>query len=238
VHRPLVIAHRGASGYRPENTLPAMEYAIALGADMIETDLHVTRDGVVVIAHDEELERLGGQGRIGEASLADLRGLDAGEGAVIPTLDELLDCVDGRLPLNLELKSSAVLGDYRGLEAQALGAVRGRGLLEQVLFSAFSVPVVERLRALEPSARIGLLVTALHGEGAVERAVALGAESLNPWVGMVDRSLVESAHGAGLAVHSYTANSAEEMGKLLDLGVDGIFTNFPDRLRELIRARD
>ena len=213
-----------------------MEHAIALGADMIETDLHLTRDGVVVIVHDESLERLGGEGVIGDAHSADLRRLDAGDGEPVPTLDELLACVNGRVALNLELKS-AERGDYAGLEAATLASVRAHGRLEQMLFSAFSSPVLERLRVLEPAARLGLLVSPRSAADAVEHALGLGSESLHPWIGLVDPGLVERAHAVGLAVHSFTANTAPEMEKLLDAGVDGIFTNFPDRLRERIDLR-
>ncbi|MDH3687762.1 MAG: glycerophosphodiester phosphodiesterase family protein, partial [Myxococcales bacterium] len=89
--KPLVIAHRGASAYRPENTHAAYELAVAQGADMIEVDLHRTRDGEVVITHDAELERLGGAGEVADSDLRAMRALDAGEGERIPVLEEMLD---------------------------------------------------------------------------------------------------------------------------------------------------
>jgi len=230
---PLVIAHRGASGQRPENTLPAFALAVEMGADMIETDLHRTRDGAVVISHDETLAALGGRGEIGDVTLAELRRLDAGGGERMPTLDEVLDRFGGRIAWNLELKQGST-GAYPGLEAAALDAVRVRGLLPRTLFSSFYDPVLARLRALEPAARIGLLISRRYPRQAVERARALGAEALHPELELVDAAWVAAAHEAGLAVHVFTVDEPEAMARLLALGVDGIFTNHPDRMRRVM----
>jgi glycerophosphoryl diester phosphodiesterase len=230
--RPLVIAHRGASGYRPENTLPAYELAIEQGADMIEIDLHRTRDAATVVTHDESLEHLGGRGEIAEASLAEIHSLDAGGGERVPTLDEVLDHFGSRIPFNLELKSGG-RGAYAGLETAALESVRLRGLLGQTLFSSFYDPVLQRLRELEPKARIGLLLSARAPARPIDRARAVRAESLNPWLGLASRQLVDRAHAAGLRVYPYTVNEERDMRRLLARGVDGMFTNYPDRLRSL-----
>jgi glycerophosphoryl diester phosphodiesterase len=228
-----VIAHRGASGHLPENTPPAFELAVAQGADMIETDLHRTADGAVVVTHDEDLAGLGGSGEIAEASLAEVRALDAGGGERVPTLDELLDRFGARVAWNLELKRGT-RGEYAGLEEAALAAVRARGLEPRTLFSSFYDPVLARLRALAPRARIGLLVSRRLPARAVERALALGAEALHPEAAVVDAALVDAAHAAGLAVHVFTVDDAAEMRRLLGLGVDGLFTNFPDRMRRVL----
>jgi glycerophosphoryl diester phosphodiesterase len=228
-----VIAHRGASAYLPENTLPAYELAVAQRADMIEVDLHRTRDGAVVVVHDPELERLGGSGEVADASLAEVRGLDAGAGQPVPTLDELLDGFGARIPLNLELKQST-RGAYQGLPALALAGVRRRNLLGRTLFSSFYDPVLAELRELEPEARIALLLSRRAPQGWSERARALGAEAVNPELPLVDRSFVERAHGEGLAVYVFTVDPVDEMRRLLELGVDGLFTNVPDRMRELV----
>jgi len=231
--RPLVIAHRGASGELPENTLPAYQLAIEQGADMIEIDLHRTRDGAIVVAHDEELAGLGGRGEIADASLAEVRALDAGGGERVPVLDEVLDRFGPLVPFNLELKRPR-RGPYPGLEAAALDAVRLRGLLRHTLFSCFAEPVLEQLRAREPAARIALLVAPERARRAVERARALGAEALNPWHGLASAELVREAGGAGLRVYPYTVDDPGEMRRLLALGVDGLFTNHPDRLRSIL----
>jgi glycerophosphoryl diester phosphodiesterase len=231
--RPRVIAHRGASAYRPENTLAAYELAVAQAADMIEVDLHRTRDGAVVVAHDAELERIGGRGEIGEATLAEVRTLDAGAGQRVPTLDELLDGFGERIPLNLELKQGS-RGAYAGLPALAVAAVRARGLSDRTLYSSFYDPVLHDLRSVDPEARIALLISRRAPQGWVERARALGAEAVNPELPLVDRAFVERAHGEGLAVYVFTVDPLEEMQRLLALGVDGLFTNVPDRMRRLV----
>jgi len=231
-----VIAHRGASAHRPENTMDAFALAIEQRADMIETDLHRTRDGAVVITHDEELAGLGGAGEIADATLDQIRALDAGGGARVPTLDEMLDAFGAKIDWNLELKKGT-RAEYEGLEAIAIEAVRTRGIAGRTLFSSFYDPVLARLRALAPEARIALLISRKYPVRVVERAQALGAEAINPEAAIVDEALVRAAHGAGLAVYVFTVDDAAEMRRLLGMGVDGLFTNHPDRMRALVDGR-
>ena len=233
---PLVIAHRGASGELPENTLPAYERAVAQGSDMIEIDLHTTRDGAIVITHDEDLEDLGGRGEVADATLGEIRRLDAGGGAVVPILEEVLDAFGGRIPFNLELKRGS-RAEYAGMEAVAVAEVARRGLLEQTLFSSFFPPVLEALREVSPEVRIAVLISPRFPLGAIERALALGAEAINPERSLASPELVDSAHGEGLSVYVYTVDDPEEMHRLLDLGVDGLFTNYPGRMRTLLASR-
>jgi len=233
---PLVIAHRGASGELPENTLPAYELALRQGSDMIEIDLHTTRDGAIVITHDEDLEDLGGRGEVADATLEEIRRLDAGGGAAVPILEEVLDAFGGRIPFNLELKRGSQ-GEYLGMEGVAVAEVARRGLLEQTLFSSFFDPVLQALRRVSPEARIALLVSLRFPQGAIERARSVGAEALNPEWSLVNQELVESAHSEGLAVYVYTVDDEDEMGRLLDMGVDGLFTNHPRRMRALLAFR-
>ncbi len=228
----LVIAHRGASGYRPENTLAAFELAVEQRADMIEVDLHLSADGVVLIRHDAELESLGGRGEIADLPAARIRELDAGGGQPVPTLDEVLDRFGARIDFNLELKPRG-RSPYPGLEGLVLAAVEKRGLLGRTLFSSFADPVLERLRALSERARIGVLVSPRSPGDPLERARALAADSVHPWIGMAEAGLVERAHAEGLAVHVFTVNEPEDMRRLRAMGVNGMFTDYPDRLRAL-----
>ncbi len=230
-----MIAHRGASAHRPENTLPAYALAVEQGADMIEIDLHRTRDGALVVTHDEALEGLGGEGEIADATLAEVQALDAGGGERVPTLDEVLDAFGAAIPFNLEIKR-AKGGLYPGIEEQALAAVRSRRLLEQTLFSSFDDPVLDRLRELAPTARLALLLSPRGAERPLERAAAVRAEALNPWFLMVNAELFGAAHAAGLAVYPYTVDPVDEMERLLGMGVDGLFTNDPERMRRLVSA--
>jgi glycerophosphoryl diester phosphodiesterase len=231
--KPLVIAHRGASGTLPENTLPAYELAVAQGADMIEIDLHRTRDRETVVTHDEDLARLGGRGEVADSDAAEIRALDAGGGAAVPTLDEVLDTFGGRIPFNLELKRGK-RQRYDDLEAAALVAVAQRGLLESTVFSSFDDPTLAELRSQSPDARIALLLSARSASKPIERARALAAEAINPSLFVVTPELVEAAHQAELAVYVYTVDAEDDMRRLIDLGVDGLFTNFPARMRALL----
>jgi glycerophosphoryl diester phosphodiesterase len=230
---PLVIAHRGASGTLPENTLPAYELAIAQRADMIEIDLHRSRDREIVVAHDEDLSRLGGVGEIADADVAQIRGLDAGDGSVVPTLAEVLDDFGARIPFNLELKRGTA-SRYEGLEAAALAAVEARGLLATTLFSSFDDATLACLRAQSPAARIALLLSIRTASRPFERARALGAEAINPSLMVVTKDLVDAAHSEGLAVYVYTVDTEADMRRLLAAGVDGLFTNYPARMRALV----
>lgn len=238
--RPLVIAHRGASGDRPENTLPAFEEAIAQGADMIETDLHLSRDGVVVIHHDAALERLGEAGEIRGRTAAELAALDAAPGGAerlrMPTLLDVLEGFATRIDWNLELKVG-LEAPYEGIEAQVLAEVEARGLMERVLFSCFDDGVLERLRAGSPQARLGVLVSPRAPRNVFVRTERVGAEAIHPHVFLVTEALVAGAHERGLAVYPYTANEPAEMTRLLDLGVDGVITNFPRVLGDLLATR-
>ncbi len=236
--RPRVIAHRGASGHRPENTPSAYELAIAQGADMIEIDLHLTRDAAIVVTHDESLEGLGGRGEISDAMLSEVRGLDAGDGQRVPLLDEVLDRFGPRISFNLELKCRGDAAPYADLEARTLEAVGSRGLLGETLFSSFSDEVLATLRACSPEARIGVLVSGRAPARWRERAQAVEAEAVHFWTGLASPEAIQTAHGDGLAVNVYTVDEPDRMRTLLEHGVDGIFTNHPDRLRVLVPRGD
>ena len=234
--RPLVIAHRGASGERPENTLPAYELAIEQRADMIEIDLHLTRDGEIAITHDESLTGIGGRGEIADAGIAEIQALDAGGGERVPSLDQVLDAFAARIPFNLEIKRGGA-GDYAGLERRTLEALERRELGASILFSSFYDTVLARIREAAPSARLGVLVSPRAPERWLERAAAIGAEAVHFWKGLASEEGVERAHGAGLAVYCYTVDAEAEMQMLLERGVDGLFTNWPARMRALVDSK-
>jgi glycerophosphoryl diester phosphodiesterase len=231
----LVIAHRGASADRPENTLSAFRLAVEQRADMIETDLHLSRDGVIVVRHDPDLASLGLKRELRATDLAQIRSLDAGDGEKIPTLDEVLDRFGAKIAFNLEIKSGSD-GAYPGLEAAVLRAVEQRGLLASTLFSSFCDDVLGQLRALSSTARLAVLVSRRQSKGALERARSVGAEALNPWFGLANADFVELAHAEGFAVYPYTVDALADMRRCLEVGVDGLFTNHPYRLRELLDA--
>ena len=154
---------------------------------------------------------------------------------------EVLEGFGGRIPFNLEIKTSEKTGRYSGIEAAALAAIEERGLLETTLFSCFDDSVLEELRRIAAEARIGVLVSPREPREplaqTLARAGSVAAEAINPHFVMVDEALMGAAHDQGLAVYVYTVDAEPEMERLLDLGVDGIFTNHPRRLRAVVDGR-
>ncbi len=211
----VAIAHRGEPVGHRENTVPAFAAAVALGADMVEIDLRRTRDGAIVVLHDQTLERLWGLGAsVGDVDLADVAAL--GDGAVrIPTLGEVLQAVP--LPLMVDFTRREVV-------AGGLQAVRAAGALERCLFVTGNVPALQQLRAASADARIGL--TWLDGaEPPLDLLRQLGAEYWNPWFGLITADGVDAVHRAGLRVSTWTVDTPEDMAGVLGAGVDAVVSN-------------
>jgi len=227
----LVIAHRGASGTCPENTLAAFRRAEQLGAGMIELDVQLTRDGRVVVMHDWTLERTtDGSGAVRDWTLAELRARDAGawfapafRGERVPTLAEVLAAV--RLPVNVELKP---VGDD-GLEGCALEVVERGAALDRVVFSSFAPSALEGLRRRSSAAEIAVLWEREPIAEGLRLAERVGARALHLRKDAVDGAAMRAAAGAGLPVRAWTVNDPGETAHLVDLGVAGIFTDFPER---------
>jgi glycerophosphoryl diester phosphodiesterase len=226
-----VIAHRGASGTCPENTLVAFHRAEALGAHMVELDVQRTRDAALVVVHDWTLDRTtDGHGAVGACRLDEIAGLDAGRwfgerfrGERVPTLGDVLAAIT--LPVNVELKP---VGDD-GLDALALAAVRAAGALGRVVFSSFDVAVLERLRGRSSEASVAVLWEEAPIAGALALAERVAARALHLRKDAATPEIIEVAHGAGLAVHVWTVNDPAEIGSLVGVGLDGVFTDFPER---------
>ncbi len=239
---PWVIAHRGASGTAPENTLAAFRRAVEQGAGFIETDLHLSRDGKIVTIHDDTLERTtNGRGEVKAHTLEELRALDAGAwfapefaGERIPTLDELLAlAARADLSLYLEIKGGSAYGIERALG----GALRGRPEAMRVVVLSFEPHVLELVHQLDRLLMTGLLFDD-NAADVVERATRVGARQLAPRGDRVSRDLVERAHIAGLQVVTWTINKPEQMRALAAAGVDGIMSDFPDRLAAVLKEGD
>ncbi|HVB35324.1 MAG TPA: glycerophosphodiester phosphodiesterase family protein [Patescibacteria group bacterium] len=233
---PAVISHRGASAHAPENTLAAFRLAARMGASFIETDLRCTREGKFVFLHDARVNRTtNGRGRVAQLELGALRRLDAGSwfsreyaGERIPTLPE-------GLALAEELGLGAYLEMKVPLDASRLFALV-RQLrqfhLDRLVLLSFQPPVLRALRAAEPRLKTALLVR--RAGPAVETAKQAGAALLAPHRKRITATLVAQAHRGGFGVVTWTVNGRREMRKMLAMGVDGIMTNWPDRLTELL----
>ena len=228
---PAVIAHRGASGTRPENTLVAFQHAARLGAPMIELDVQLSRDGEVVVLHDDTLERTtNGRGRVADRSWSEIASLDAGawfapafRGERVPRLDDVLAAVETRL--NIELKP----GPDDGLEARTLAAIERAGALHRVVLSSFDRHRLYRLRALSPGAELAVLWVGPRIVPALTLARRVTATALHIRNGHGLRQWVSAAHAAGLAVRVWTVNCQEEFSQVAAAGADAVFSDFPER---------
>lgn len=234
--RPVVVGHRGAAGHAPENTLAAFERGLALGADVIECDVHLTRDGRLAIIHDHTVDRTtSGAGPVGGYSLAELKALDAGAwrgpefaGQRVPALEEVLDLARGRARVAIEVKQGPVF--YPGLEEALVATLERFGAVGEVLVISFDHRSVRRVRELNPAVAVGVLYSARPVDPAA-LASAAGAQALLPHWALITREDVEEAHRAGLLVLPWTANEPELIARLLAMGVDGAASDYPDRLR-------
>ncbi len=234
-------AHRGASAYAPENTLPAFKMALDQGAQGIEMDVQRTADGHLVVVHDETIGRTSnGFGRVVEMTLEELRRCDFSNGFIghrnvrIPTLTEVLELMQPTdATLNVELKNSIEL--YPGMELEAAALVAEAGMTEQVLFSSFNHISLANLRGIVPPSQIGVLYTdGLYNPW--QYAHWLGAGALHPsWRALRQPDYVWLAHQAGLKVHVWTINEEEDVAHAVEAGVDALVTNFPDRARRVVR---
>ena len=229
-----VVAHRGASGHAPENTLAAFRRAVELGAGFIETDLQLSRDAHFVAIHDTALERTtSGTGAVHEHTLGELRQLDAGSwfgsefvGEKIPTLEEILAFARKRdVVFYLELKPCAAWGAEHAL----VGALRDAGELARAVVLSFDCGTLGALRKIEPTLMTGLLVEKLDGN-TVKMAANSGARQLGVPANLLTPAFLDEARRADLPVLAWTVNHPAHMRALAQAGVDGIVTDYPDRL--------
>ena len=236
-----VIAHRGLSGRAPENTLTAIRRAIEVGADMVEIDVTLSSDKHVVVIHDETLDRTtNGSGEVGEHSLSELKELDAGAwfnpefaGEHLPTLDEVLREVDGRILLNVEIKSEAVA---RGVVPLVASEIRELGMIDQVVVSSFSPEALRQMHEAAPEITTAVLYnTKFHtGLDAVDIVTELGASVFNIKRQRLTRKMLRRCRENGIPVGVYTVNEPRRLRRLVKRGIGAIFTDHPDRLIEIL----
>jgi glycerophosphoryl diester phosphodiesterase len=237
--RTLVVGHRGAMAYAPENTFASFELALEQGADLIELDVHLSRDGQVVVIHDERLERTtSGQGWVGEQTAAQLQQLDAGAwfapayaGQRIPLLSEVLDWARGRTRLAIEIKNAPIF--YAGIEARIVALLARHAMRERALVISFDHQALRRVRELDAGVLTGALYSCRPAEP-LGLAAAAGAQVLEPHWSFVRAEDVAAAHAAGLKVSTWATSEPDLLRRLIAAGVDGIATNHPDLLLGLL----
>ncbi|MFF9020188.1 glycerophosphodiester phosphodiesterase [Streptomyces eurythermus] len=215
----LTIGHRGVMGVEPENTLRSFVAAQRAGLDLIELDLHLSKDGALVVMHDAEVDRTtDGSGPIAEKTLAELRALDAGRGERVPVFEEVLEAV--RAPLQAEIKDVAA--------ARALAEVmRARDLTARVEVSSFHDEAITEIARLVPGVRTAL-VASRYGTEVVDRAVAAGAATVCLDIRRLTLEIVEHARASGLRILGWVVNTQEHLRLVRALELDGATTDYPE----------
>jgi glycerophosphoryl diester phosphodiesterase len=224
----LKIGHRGAKGYLAENTLESIQKALSFGVDAIEIDVHRCKTGELVVIHDFTLDRTtNGSGEVAKKSLSEIRGLNVEDEFGIPLLTEVLDFIEGKCTINIELK---------GLNtATATAKIIKKYIAEKnwtykdFIVSSFQKNELFQMRKLDEKVALGILSKASVTE-AIELGKLLKASAIHPSLGIITRDNVKASHKAGFNVNVWTVNEPEDILRMREFGVDGIISDFPDRL--------
>ena len=227
----LCIGHRGARGHAPENTLKSLLKALELGASWVEVDVYYVDNHLIVI-HDEKLERTtNGKGHLANKSFSYLRSLDAGDGEIIPTLEEVFDFLWEKAGINIELKGPGTARPVMELLHERITSEWG---IDNFLISSFNHQNLYEARNLDSEIPIGLLLDG-KSKNYQKTARDLKACSVNQNFRYVNKTFIKDAHNIGLKVFVYTVNKPNDIKRMLVMGVDGIFTDYPDRVLKLIQ---
>ncbi len=234
----IVVAHRGASRAAPENTLAAMKKAVEFGADYAECDVFQTKDGEIVLFHDEEMERTTGkEGMIWDYTLAELEEMEVGSwfkeefrGEPIPTLHEVIQLVKGKIKLNIEVKIS---GSDPGIAQKVVEIIRSEGIERECMVTSFEKSVIEKVKEIAPDLITGFIFDEEHPPDIFEG----NWEYVCCKRDIMDEEFVRRAKQKGKKIFVWTVNYPAEMKKLIALGVDGIITDVPDVLRDVLSSK-
>lgn len=240
--KPIIIAHRGAAGEAPENTLASFRLAVEQGCDGIELDVHLSRDGEIIVIHDETVDRTtDGTGAVSGMTLEEIKRLDAGSwfhetftGERIPTLEEVFAVVPGRVMINVEIKRS----ETGEMPVRLIRLMKRCDRMASVVVSSFDHGCLLELKRLEPSIRIGLLYHQTPLEPVdVKNNFPADVYSLHPHGLLLTPTYAAESEANGFRVYPWTVNHREDMQKVLAAGVHGIITDFPGRLHTLLNAK-
>ncbi len=246
----LISAHRGGAALAPENTLAAFRNGVALGADFLEMDVHLTKDGVPVVIHDATIDRTtDGAGRVADFTLAQLQSFNAAakyagatERQVIPTLAQVLELAQPTsVQLEIEIKATADNRRYPGIEQKVIDAIAARGMLGRVRIMAFEFDTLQRVRAIDPQLKTTALFTYdyfrshdLDQPAAVIGDVASFADGIGVNKDLLTPQLVQQAHNRKMMVDVWTVDSEAEMLRFIAMGVDSITSNRPDLVKRVL----
>ncbi len=232
--KPLIVGHRGAMGTAPENTAFSFKKAIDTGADGIEFDVHMTKDGYLVVIHDERIGRTtSGKGFIKDLTLKEIKDYDVGSSFSplysqerILTLEETLDLVKICSVINVEIKNGPIF--YEGIEERVLKIINNYGIQDKVIISSFNHYTIHKIKELEPDVSCGLLYMAGLFKP-WEYAQKVGAEALHPFYLSITPELIQLCHQNDIKVNVFGANEPEMLGMLIKANVDMIITDYPEK---------
>jgi glycerophosphoryl diester phosphodiesterase len=234
---PLIIAHRGDSATHPENTLAACKQAIRIGADLVEVDVQLTKDGHVVVLHDVTVNRTtDGTGSVREMTLAEIKKLDAGfsrkfDGAFknerIPTLGEVLDLARGKTKIMVEIKSESVTADDDGIEAKAMAEIEKRRLQKEVAVISFERRALLRCKKLAPDVRRGHIFYREEVPNILAAAHEIDSDLIMPEKGMLSEELRDAARAVGIKVATWVVDEPAELRALSHFDLYGVGSNRP-----------
>ena len=233
------VAHRGASGNYPENTLLAFQKALEIGVDEIELDLYLTKDGHLIIMHDSTVDRTtDGTGAISDLTLAEIKALDAGgvfgeqfRGERVPTWEEALELVQGKVGLNVHLKEGGNPdGHYERKVAKALSDFH---MVEDSILTC-SDASVGIFADIDSRIECRIFRANRTPEEYIRKSVEMGLRTMQPGRDITTRDFIQKAHAAGRIVHVFYADTPEDMCAYIEIGVDGILTNYPERLKAVL----
>ena len=218
----LRIGHRGAAGHAPENTLLSIQKAITLGVDIVEVDVRRTRDGELVVLHDQRVNRTtNGSGRIGDLSFEEARRLDAGSGQAIPSLREALELVRGSIQLMIELKEP-------GIVPEVMNLIEDCHSNQEVILASFHHPALIEVRRLRSTARTLALIDRVPAN--LDFAKNAEVTHVGVSVGSVTEEFVSSIHRANYQLFVYTVNDERDIRRWSEISVDGIISDYPERI--------
>lgn len=235
------VAHRGASGHAPENTIAAFQKGVEMKADYIEIDVQMTKDGELVVIHDTTVNRTtNGTGKVGDLTLAEIKQLDAGSwfsetyaGEGVPTFEEVLDEFRGKVGILIELKAPEL---YPGVEQKIADALNERNMTKlnnnKIIIQSFNHESMKKSKELLPNLSHGVLTGGSWVDVTEEQLAqfATYADYFNPTMNIVTDELVSDVHEAGMDIYPYTSRSQEQALRLFDLNVDGIITDYPEHV--------
>lgn len=244
-----IIAHRGASAYYPENTIPSFEGAIAMGADMIELDVQLSLDKEVVVYHYKKMStRTDGRGKIADYPLASLKKLDAGSWfdkrflhTRIPTLIEVLHICKNKIAVNIEIKTEAVTNMIAdGIEEKCLKIVEESGMCEHIIYSSFDPRAILHLKQIDNNAAVAVLFDKKHygSKLPVDIIQIKNADAFNCSVYECNKKWLKNVKDKNIPINIYTINDERKMKRFIDMGVNGIFTDKPDVLKKVLANKN